>query len=53
MRWFVAFLAWVVTVPVSAQDEKGDKLLQGFEKKLKDAKAYYLTFDMKYDPATS
>jgi len=49
MRWLVALLVLVGSVSVEAQEEKGAKLLQDFEKKLKAAKAYRVTFDMKYD----
>ena len=51
MRWLVAILVLAAAVSVEAQEEKGAKLLRDFEKKLKAAKAYRVTFDVKFEAA--
>src|SRR3989442_9528088 len=47
MRWLFAAAALSLALPVLAQDNEAEKLYRGFEKKVREAKVYQTTFDIK------
>jgi hypothetical protein len=47
MRWLLPLIVMAGPVSVEAQENKGEKLYRDFEKKLKSAKAYRVTFETK------
>jgi hypothetical protein len=47
MRWLLPLIVMAGPVSVEAQENKGEKLYRDFEKKLRSAKAYRVTFQTK------